>query len=246
VVEVLVVLAVLVGAALQRVTGIGFALVVAPFLVLLLGPVQGVLLVNVTGALASGLILLQVVRQVQWRRFALLAPAALVGTAIGALVVAWVPPPVLELGIGALLIVALTTMLVLRDATMRARRRHAVAAGLLSGFMNSTAGLGGPAVTVYAVATRWPQEPFRATMQAFFFTIGCSAIGAKLLSGAAGLPELSTVLWIAVGGAALCGLAAGGLLARRMPADAVRPVLIAVSYVGAVATMARGAVGVIG
>ncbi len=125
-VEILVVAAVLLGAALQRVTGIGFALVVAPFLVLLLGPVQGVLLVNFTGGLTSGLILLQVLRQVEWRSYAVLAPAALVGIAVGALVVGTVPPTVLDLGIGLLLVFALTTMLVLRGAAMRPRRAYAV------------------------------------------------------------------------------------------------------------------------
>lgn len=244
-VEILVVVAVLLGAALQRVTGIGFALVVAPFLVLLLGPVQGVLLVNFTGGLTSGLILLQVLRQVEWRSYAVLAPAALVGIAVGALVVGMVPPTVLDLGIGLLLVFALTTMLVVRGAAMRPRRRYAVTAGVLGGFMNTTAGLGGPAVTVYAVATRWPQESFRATMQAFFFTIACCAIGAKLLFGAAALPELSAVLWMAVGAAALLGLAVGALLAPVVPAGAARAGLIVVSYVGAAATIARGVAGLV-
>lgn len=53
-------LAVFVGAAMQRLTGMGFALVSAPFVVLIMGPVTGIVLVNVCGALSSLLILFRV------------------------------------------------------------------------------------------------------------------------------------------------------------------------------------------
>ena len=46
---VLVIAAVLIGSSMQRITGMGFALVAAPFLVLLLGPIDGVIVVNVCG-----------------------------------------------------------------------------------------------------------------------------------------------------------------------------------------------------
>lgn len=241
--EILVVAAVLIGAALQRITGVGFALVVTPFLVLLLGPVEGVLLVNVTGALTSGLILLQVLREVEWRRYAVIAPASLIGIALGAIVVAAVPAPVLDLGIGLLLAAALTTMLVLRRVVLRPTLGRAIIAGALSGLMNTTAGLGGPAVTAYAIATRWPQESFRATAQAFFFTIASLALAAKLGLGGAALPELSVVLWVAVGVASVLGMVLGARLVSVLPVDGTRIALLAVSFLGAAATIARGVVG---
>ena len=56
--------AVLLGAATQRLTGMGFALVSAPLLVAVLGPLTGVQLLQVFGIFASALVLAQVC----WRR----------------------------------------------------------------------------------------------------------------------------------------------------------------------------------
>lgn len=243
--QILVIVAVLAGAALQQVTGIGFALVAAPFLVLLLGPVDGVLLVNVCGALTAGLILLNVLQEVDWRRYAILAPSALIGITLGAWAVGLVPSAVLDLGIGLLLAAALTTMLVPSASGMRPRRRYAVTAGALSGFMNTAAGLGGPAVTVFAVATRWPLTSFRPTMQAYFLTIGSCAFLVKLLTGAAAVPALPTWLWLAVVTAAVGGLVVGTRLTRVLPEAGARLALIVVSYIGAVATIIRGTAGLI-
>jgi uncharacterized membrane protein YfcA len=48
-----VLVAVFVGAVAQRVTGLGFALVVAPVLVILLGPFDGVMIVNLCSVLSA-------------------------------------------------------------------------------------------------------------------------------------------------------------------------------------------------
>lgn len=240
---VLVVVAAFVGAVLQRVTGVGFALVVSPFLVLLLGPVEGVIVVNVCGALTTGVILARTFRDVEWRRYLLLAPPALGGVAIGTVVVHVVPAPVLDLAIGLLVLAALATIVLFRGGALPPRWGYGVAAGAVSGIMNTTAGLGGPAVTVYALASRWEPASFRSTMQAFFFTIGVAALATKLLTGVATVPALDAVLWLAVGAACLAGLVGGALLARVVSGDALRVVLVIISAIGAVATIVRGVVG---
>jgi hypothetical protein len=56
--------AVLVGASAQRVTGLGFSLVASPFMVLLLGPFNGVLVVNACAVVAALAVLSQVWRDV--------------------------------------------------------------------------------------------------------------------------------------------------------------------------------------
>jgi len=64
----LVLAAVVMGAGMQRITGMGFALVAAPFLVLLLGPVEGVVLVNLCGAVTAGAIIFRVVRDIDFAK----------------------------------------------------------------------------------------------------------------------------------------------------------------------------------
>ena len=64
-------------AATQRITGLGFALVSAPLLVLAEGPHNGVLLANLLSLVTNLVVLAQTWRSVEPRRVALLAVAAL-------------------------------------------------------------------------------------------------------------------------------------------------------------------------
>lgn len=52
--------AIVVSAMAQRVAGLGFAMLLAPFLVLLFGPHSGILLVNLLGAISSGIMFVRV------------------------------------------------------------------------------------------------------------------------------------------------------------------------------------------
>ncbi|MCZ2264727.1 TSUP family transporter, partial [Isoptericola sp. QY 916] len=120
----LLVLAILVGGALQRVTGMGFGLVAGPFIVLLVGPLEGVLFVNLAGAIASALILGRVARDVDWRRYAWLAVTSVVVMVPAALLLRDASRAALEVAVGALVVVAMTLAVV----TTRLRRggRHPV------------------------------------------------------------------------------------------------------------------------
>jgi uncharacterized membrane protein YfcA len=64
-----VLIAVVAGAMAQRVAGLGFGLMVSPVLVVLLGPLDGVMIVNACGATSSLLILFRVWRDVDWWRY---------------------------------------------------------------------------------------------------------------------------------------------------------------------------------
>src|SRR5699024_8929674 len=76
--------AVFVGASTQRISGMGFALVASPFLVIVLGPFEGIMLVNFLGACSSFLIFGQVFRQVEYKKIALLLVPAVIMTFPGA------------------------------------------------------------------------------------------------------------------------------------------------------------------
>ena len=236
----LVLAAVVMGAGMQRVTGMGFALVAAPFLVLLLGPVEGVVLVNVCGAVTAGAIIFRVVKDIDWKRYAALAASALLGIIPAAILIRLIPAPVLEISIGVILAVGLTVLLVLKSATLPQRRRYLLTAGGLSGFMNTAAGVGGPAVSMYSIATRWQHKSFAATMQPYFFTIGTFSLISKAITAPATFPVLPLAMWLAVAVACLAGLVLGDLASRRVPARAAQILLIILAYLGAAATIIRG------
>ncbi|MCD5345752.1 sulfite exporter TauE/SafE family protein [Agromyces sp. H3Y2-19a] len=245
-------LSVLVGAASQRITGMGFALIAAPALVVLLGPFDGVVVVNLCAVLSSLLILPRVWRLVEGRRLAWLLPPAILGTVAGAIVAANVPGPVLQVGVGLLVVVALTvTLVVTRTAAAPSDDAAtgpapAIIAGAASGFMNASAGVGGPALSVYAVATRWPQAGFAATAQAYFIVIGSAALLGKFVATGWSWPSLDPAAWPFVIGALLVGLLIGEWLAPRVSHRAARLAVVVIAYVGGAAALVDGVLELLG
>ncbi|MGW8564720.1 TSUP family transporter [Isoptericola sp. NPDC055881] len=243
----LLVLAILVGGALQRVTGMGFGLVAGPFIVLVVGPLEGVLFVNLAGSIASALILGRVVRDVDWRRYAWLATTSVLVMVPSALLLRDASTAALEITIGALVIAAMTLAVV----TTRLRRggRHPLRAGsraplvvtgMASGVGSVAAGVGGPPLAIYSVLSGWEPRAFAATAQPFFATNALAALAAKLLLTDASFPPFAVWQWAVVLGAVVAGLVVGDRLAPHVSAVAVRRGLVVLAYAGGVATLVQG------
>lgn len=239
------VFAILVGSVLQRVSGTGVGLVAAPILALLLGPATGVLVTNATTTVSGFLIMLSVRRDVDWRRYALLAPAAVLGAVPGALVVRELPPAWLQVVVGGVVLLALATMFGLPSLPEWRGRVPAVLAGAIGGFFNTTAGIAGPVLVIHSRLARWEQRSFAATLQPVFMTMGALSVLTKVLfdsAGAAGMPPW----WVAPGVVltVVLGVRIGGVVARRVPVSAARTTALVVAGLGGVLTLGRGLLGV--
>lgn len=108
------VLAVAVGALLQRMSGTGLGLVLGPVVAALLGPSTSVLFVNTTGLVVSGMILPTVRRDIEWRRAAAIVAWAVPGSAVGLWLASIVPAPALTAGIGAIVLLGLGVTFAMR------------------------------------------------------------------------------------------------------------------------------------
>lgn len=243
----LLVLAMLVGGALQRVTGMGFGLVAGPFIVLILGPLEGVLLVNLAGATTSLLILGRVARGVDWRRYAWLVAASVAVSIPAALLLRGASASALEITVGAIVVVAMTLALVtnrLRRGGARTLRPEArwplTVTGAASGFGSVAAGIGGPPLAIYSVLSGWDARSFAATAQPFFLTNALAALTAKLVFTDASFPSLAPLAWAAVIATIGVSLVLGELLAKRISGSSTRRILIVLAYAGGVATLVRG------
>lgn len=233
-------LAVLTGSVMQRLTGLGFALVTAPFIVLIAGPVTGVTIVNICGAVTAGTMLSRVFRFVEWRKYGVLVPAALLGIIPGALIAQNVSGPWLEVIVGGIVLTSLTASLTMRASHEHPGNRFLVLAGTVSGLMNVTAGVGGPALSVYAIAARWEHIPFAATMQPYFLTIGTASVTASLIAKPESLPQMSPWLWAALLVAIIIGLLVGEALMKRMAPASARRLMVILAYAGSLATVGKG------
>ncbi len=242
---VVIAVAFLVGAGLQRIAGLGMGLVVAPVLTLVLGPAVGVSLSNAGAIVTATFVLASLRHDVDWRAFARLAPLLVLGSVSGAYVVLRVSAAWLEVIIGVLILLALVSTLMASDRLHVRGRLPAMAAGTAGGFMNATAGVGGPAMTIYAVATRWNQTSFAATLQPVFLLTNSTALLAKGLVGAVPTDTgLAWWMWMVALAAIASGVVLGGYASRWVPTGAARKAAITIAAVGGLVTLWRGLSGV--
>ena len=227
-------LAAFVGSALQRATGMGFALVTSPLLILLLGPVDGIVVTNVGSVATALLSAIQLRDDFDLDRARWLIPAGLVGCVPGAFVVTALPPAWVGVVVSGIVLLALIGTLATPTGQVADRPGPRVIAGLVSGFMNTAAGVGGPAMAVYTRCTAWPRAPFAATATAIFAIQGTAAILLKQR-----WPEFSSVGWAALAGAVALGLAAGRILHGRLDDRTAMRVVMTLALAGTVAALAK-------
>ena len=103
-----------------------------------------------------------------------------------------------------------------RPGLVVAQQRRQVVTGAVSGFTTAIAGAGGPALTVYAVATDWPQPRFASTSQLSYATQAAAALAVK------GPPRLTVAVLCTALAAVLCGLVAGQLATARITGPRAR------------------------
>lgn len=229
------------GAVSQRVTGMGLALVAAPFLLLLLDPLTVVIIVNICGMISAVVISTRMHRQIDWRRYVWLTVPALVGIVPGSLLLFAVSDAWLKIGIGAVLVLSLVVATKVRQASTPVDGpMPLVLCGFSSGFMNAAAGTGGPAFSVYAVLSHWDQRSFAATAQPYLFTIAGASVLSKILIDPGSWPALDWWFWLGVALALVVGLMVGDALSSRVNPRQARVIVVILAYVGAVSAIVKG------
>ncbi|MFE2062180.1 sulfite exporter TauE/SafE family protein [Streptomyces sp. NPDC059467] len=225
---------VLLGASVQWLTGMGFALVAVPALILLLGPAQGVALANCAAGAISVVGLAGGWRRVRPAAMVPLCAAAACTVPAGTWLTRRLPPPWLLLTMGALVTVAV--LLVMRGARLPALhgRAGALTAGAVGGFMNSAAGVGGPPVSLYALNAGWTVREFVPNAQFYGVVVNAFSVTAN------GVPRLGAAEWTAVGAAMLAGGLIGRTVGDRLPEHHARRLVLLLALTGGVTAVAKG------
>jgi uncharacterized membrane protein YfcA len=204
------------GGFAQRLSGLGFSLIAAPSLTLAAGPREAVALTNLLAMVVALAVFATSGRAFDTTKATVLIPAGLIGVAPGTIAFWLLPAGPLEITVGAVTGLGLAAVAIARNLRAAPRPITTAAAGLASGFTTAVAGAGGPALTIYAVATGWPQSPFAATSQISYATQAAAALAIK------GIPPIP-VTWLGAAiAAALGGVAAAHLLAHSINAVRAR------------------------
>lgn len=241
--EALVIALVLIGGINQRIAGLGFAMLVSPFLALVLGPATGVLVMNALAATSALLVLARVRSGVDWLMLAWLVPPALVVIPFGTSLAARIDSALLFVVIGSISIVAIAASLLVKHLEARVSGRAAlVFTGSAAGLTNSIAGMGGPPLTAYAVLSDWPHRSFVATIQPLLALMGAIAVVTKLTIFPVASPDWAWWMWAAAIASLLGGIAIGERLDEQLRPHIVRRWLIVVAFAGAITVLTRGIV----
>lgn len=238
----------IVGAMAQRIAGLGFAMVVSPFLVLVIGPHQGIVLVNLCGVFSSLLIIHHVWKDIRWRPFIWLIVPALIGSLPGSFLANAMPAGPLSVIVGAMVLIALgvTAILTRKGHSLKDTGPHRGVAGLFAGFTNSLSGVGGPVLTAYAELTRWPQRDFAATLQPFFIITGSFSAATKVISDPTTMPVFDWWQWLLLAAAIVIGVQVGNKLAPKVHDKLARRLVLIMAVVGAVTAVVKGLLDTIG
>lgn len=226
--------AVLLGAIAQAVTGFGFSLVGAPFLVAAYDAPDGVQLNLAISVIVNIALLLTARQHVQWRTAGeLFLPAAVTTVALG-LLLRGTESDALTVLAGALGL--LGVLAVARNRPLRRLTGPAATAGVgaLSGGMTVVAGFGGPPVVLFGLNAGWEPRSGRATLQAYFLGLNLVALAAL------GLPDRVPPLVVA---GVVVGVIVGRTIAGSVPPIVVRRASLIVAAAGSLLAVVRGLTG---
>lgn len=232
---------VVLAAALQRLTGLGFAMMLAPFLVVMVGPHGGVMLTNVLSLLAPALMLPVVWKDIQWRRLAIIGPVAVVVMPLIGWLTAASPQGPLYIVVASLVMIGLTLSLVVsRISSAVDGPIVRLLTGVGAGGGVILAGVGGPAMTVYAVLSRWDVRSFAATLQPLWILLAVGGFSTKLAFSGNEIPHFSWWFWAGSIVAILVGMRVGTLVAGRISDNAARRIVISLAFLGAGLSLLTG------
>jgi uncharacterized membrane protein YfcA len=228
------VLAAFVAAVIQRITGLGFVLVLLGPIVLLYGPVEGITIAVLLALVASLSAIPLVWRRIEWRRTWWLIWPGLIAAPFGALLVQVLPEPALLLLIAAMAYFALVAGWIPALSASLRGRPGAIVAGSAAGFMHVASGLSGPPLAAYAVGDKWEQRRFAASVQVIFAVLSVVSVALR------GFPASPvTDVWLLVG-ATIGGILIGTILARHVSPKIARAAMLAIAWAGATVVLVRG------
>lgn len=220
---------VLVAAMLQTLSGFGFALVVMPLAVHLVGIYTAAPFV---AAIALSLYAINLLRQRQaldWTELRRLGVVAALGAPVGIWLLTRIDANIIRTALGGLLASYALYTLFGQKKVRPITQRWAYVSGFAAGCLGGAYNIPGPPLILYGSLRQWPHQRFRAVLQAIFLVNGMVVVGTHLLTRHY-TQSVRALLWPAWP-ALLIGVALGARLDQRLPAQYLRNLIMILIFV---------------
>lgn len=226
---------VILGAIVQGTIGFGVALLGAPLL-FLINPALVPAPVIIIGMSLPLLILVRDHRAVKVSDVGWVLPGMAVGSALAALVLGVISEQALGLLFGVLVLLGVALSVGFRFPDPK--RPHLLSAGFVTGFMATTTSIGGPPLALAFQNVRGAR--LRGTLSGCFVPGGFLSLAALAWADRLGWAELA--LGLSLYPAIIIGFVLSGKLTRLVDRQWLRPALLCVSALAAIASIVRSLV----
>lgn len=197
----IVAMAIVFGAGIVRgFAGFGFSALCVAGLALIVSPAKVVPAIFVLEVLASISLLRSAARDIDWPWLSWLVAGNVLCLPLGVVLLAWLPETPLRLLIGALLLLAAVLLRAGVQLALAPSAGVRLAVGMVSGFVNGVAAIGGIAVAVMLSTSAMAPAALRATLIALFlftdlYALACSAIVSSATAAPVELLGADTLRW---------------------------------------------------
>lgn len=218
--------AVLFAAFIRGLAGFGFALILAPVLLLILNPAAMVVINLFLSLLSNIVVVIHSFARIDFKRVLPMALSSLLGIPLGVWIISVVAPSILKIFIGVVIICFAVLVASGFRKTFAGERLSSCIAGFSSGILASSTSLGGPPVVLLMHSQDWLKEIIHPSLAGYFLFLGCCSLGALSLSGHVNAETIITAASLAP--ALLVGTGLGMIVFSRVNARFFRGFSVAI------------------
>lgn len=212
----------------------------APFLVVLLDPHEGVMLANLLSLVPPFFIMWELRSHIEWRKFFWLSLGGLAIMMPAAWVSVQAPAGPLYIVVGAVVLAGLLASSIVAGRVHVDGATLQTTTGATAGAGAVIAGVAAPPLTIYGMLSRWPLLPMIATMQPFWVVIAAASVGSKWYLGDGVVPGLPWWGWLGTLFAIPLGVWIGRLIQNAVDAKVVSRFVVGLAVVGALLALITG------
>jgi uncharacterized membrane protein YfcA len=223
---ILILCAVLFAAFIRGLAGFGFALILAPVLLLILNPAAVVVINLFLSLLSNIVVIVHSHARIDFKRILPIALSSLLGIPLGVWIISVVATSILKIFIGVVIICFAVLVAFGFRKTFASERIPSYTAGFFSGILSSSTSLGGPPVVLFMHGQNWPKEVIHPSLAGYFIVLGSCSLIALSLSGQVAVATLITAASLAP--ALLVGTFLGMIMFQRVNTPFFRGFSIAI------------------